>query len=91
MSQLISDTDIKSAEFSNRQNARLTRDSKAVVKLQEMFASGQITGTEEPKAVWLADPVFHAHKLNNFRTCFNNIKKDVYGDKTECKFILCFF
>lgn len=76
MSQLLTEADVKSEDFNNRQNARLTRDSKAVVLIQELIASGKINQSTEPKAVWLSDPIFQAHKLANFRTCFNNIKKE---------------
>ena len=75
---------MKSADFNSRQNTRLTRDSKAVVRLQELFAAGKIDHSTEPKATWLSDSVFTAHKLANFRTCFNNMKKDSsLGGNTE--------
>lgn len=85
MSQPLSDAQIKAHEFTARQNSRLTRDSQAVVKLTALFSDGKIAPGTEPKAVWLSDPVFHVHKLHNFRTCFNNIRKEVMDGKSEGK------
>ena len=81
MSQLPSEKQMKEHEFNSRQNSRLTRDSQAVVKLIEGFANGSISTSSEPKTVWTSDPVFSAHKLNNFRTCFNNIRKEFMDQK----------
>ena len=83
MSEQLSDKQLKELEFNKRQNTRLTRDSQAVVKLIEGFTNGSISVTSEPKTVWLSDPVFTAHKLNNFRTCFNNIRKEFQDQKAS--------
>lgn len=55
---------------------RLTKGSKAVKLLRSKFQKGEITGKEDPKLVWQSDDVFKQHKLPNFRTCYNNVKKD---------------
>ena len=87
MSLILSDADVKSEEFCNRQNSRLTRDSKAVVLIQELLASRKITQSTERKTVWLTDPIFQAHKLANFRTCFNNIKREANMSTPEGTFL----
>lgn len=47
----------------------------AVKLLRTKFVNGEITGRENPKAVWEAEPVFQKHKLTNFRACYNNMKR----------------
>lgn len=86
MSQPLSDTQLKAHQFNSRQNNRLTRDSQAVVKRIALFSDGKISASAEAKAVWLSDPVFQAHKLHNFRTCYNNIRKDFMEGKPESIF-----
>lgn len=56
---------------------RLTKGSKAVRILRGKFENGAISGQEDPKSVWLSDPVFQGHKLSNFRTFYHNIKKEM--------------
>ena len=86
MAEIMTDSQLKEREFDNRQNNRLSQDSKAVVRLVELFANGTVSSKSEPKAVWLSVPTFQIHKLNNFRTCFNNIRKDYLTDKISGNF-----
>lgn len=83
MAELLTEAEIKSQNFQSRQNTRLTQDSKAVVRLTELMSNGTITGSEEPKKVWLSDPIFTTHKLANFRTCFNNMRNFFCESATE--------
>lgn len=48
--------------------------SKAVKLLRKKLCDGDIPPTDNPKSVWKSDPVFMAHKLDNFKTKFNKIK-----------------
>lgn len=76
MAQLIDPSKQREYEINNMKNPRLTRDSAASVKLREWLSTGKLTGEEEPKEVWLMDPLFMNHKLANFRTCYNNSRKE---------------
>lgn len=83
MTHLMYQSEMDEHKFNNRPNNRLSKDSQAVVKLYDLFAKGIINGSEEPKSVWQSDPIFQVHKLNNFRTCYNNIRREVMGNKRE--------
>ncbi|MEM6687231.1 MAG: hypothetical protein AAF617_15725 [Bacteroidota bacterium] len=74
MATILTDSEIKENLLDMAPNNRLTKDSKAVVLLRQKLADGTIKGTEDPKQVWLSEPIFMEHKLNNFRTCYNNIR-----------------
>lgn len=85
MSQLCQ-SDLNQKEFNLRQNTRFKKDLKAVVKLYEMFARGELNGTEEIKKHLAVLPIFQAHNLNNFCICFNNIRTDINGPKWKVSF-----
>lgn len=68
---------------------KLTESSQAVKILRAKFRTGEVTGKEKPKAVWESDPAFQKHRLNNFRTCFNKIKKQLEDEGTFF-FVLAF-
>lgn len=38
---------------------------------------GEITGQDDPKIVWESEPAFQLHKLNKFRACYNNLRKEL--------------
>lgn len=62
------------------QKQKLTESSKAVRLLRSKFRSGEVTGQELPKSVWESEPSFMDHKLNNFRTKFHKIRKELEGE-----------
>lgn len=53
-------------------NARLTKTSATVYKLNKKIGKGILDELEDPKSVLLSDPVFQNQKLANFRTCYHN-------------------
>lgn len=66
--------------------AKLTKNSAAVVVLRDKLESGEILGSEDPKKVWLSHATFQQHNLENFRTFYNNIRKEVDAKKSDtCK------
>lgn len=79
-------------------SAVLSKNSEAVIRLHEKFESGELSGDETPKQVWLSDTAFQRHKLDNFRTCYNNMKFKFQniGDNSKfqlkliliCKFVI---
>ena len=74
---------IKSSMLPPTLSMTLSKNSPAVAKLHEKFSSGQLTGKEQPKDVWLSDPIFQQHKLENFRTCYNKVKKEYSTNSTN--------
>ena len=54
---------------------KLTAKSPARQILASKFRSGEITENEDLKDVWLSEPIFQHHKLNNFRKHYNNERK----------------
>lgn len=67
---------------------RLTKTSRAVKLLRSKFETGEVTGREDPKEFWQSEVVFQEHKLTNFRTCYNNIRKDFEGQHGKLLFCL---
>ena len=55
---------------------KLTAKSPAKQLLIRKLLSGEITGKEEPKTVWESDPIFKQHKMNTFRTHYNQLRKN---------------
>lgn len=58
----------------------INKDSTVAVKLREKCASGELKGMRQPKKVWMFDSTFEQHKLENFRTFYNKIKKEYSGN-----------
>lgn len=56
-----------------------SKGSPAVVKVRQKLASGEHIVQEQPKDVLMLDSVFQEHELENFRTCYNKIKKAFNG------------
>lgn len=83
MSKILTAEEKQKDDFEGLQNSRLTKSSKAVSLLYSMFESGQLGKNSDPKPVWLSNPVFMNHKIQNFRTCFNNIKKEIFGQTVD--------
>lgn len=54
---------------------KLTAKSQAKQPLASKFRGRQMTGYVDPKDVWLSDPILQQHKLNNFRTHYNDERK----------------
>ena len=54
---------------------KLTKNSLAVKTLNSMLSSGELSGTDNPKSVWESNHLFKSHKLPNFRTCYNRLRK----------------
>lgn len=63
---------------------RLTINSKAMILLKKKFENGDISAEDTPKSIWGSELVFMEHKLDNFRTRFNKLKKEFFID--SCKF-----
>lgn len=64
--------------FSNMTGTpRLTKNSRARQVLKEKLEKGDLDGSEAPKTVWASDPLFKAHTLDAFRTCYNNVKSEL--------------
>lgn len=57
---------------------KLTVNSKAMVLLRKKFESEEISRNDDPKSVWSQEPLFSVHKLDNFRTRFNKLKKEYF-------------
>ena len=70
---------------------RLTKSSDAVIKLREKLERGELKGTEDPKQVWLSEPLFQMHKIENFRTCWNNLKKEFKNSNSVGMFFSQYF
>ena len=86
MSRVLTSEEISNYNFTMLQNNRLTKDSAAVAKLIEKFEKGEIKGTEDPKSVFLSDPLFQQHKLANFRTFYHNTRAKFGNNQSESKF-----
>lgn len=61
---------------------RLTRGCKAGMLLLAKLRSGELSGTEKPKAVHISDAEFQKYSLTKFRTFYNRLKKDLGSSKT---------
>lgn len=72
-------------------NEMLTKSSKAVILLYKKFCTGEISITDNAKAVWGSNPVYQVHKLDNFRTNFNRIKSEKDGSHGNQYPILDFY
>lgn len=83
MSQLLTEEDKARGDFDGLQNSRLTKGSKAVSLLYSLFQSGKLGRDSEPKPIWLSNPLFMNHKIQNFRTCFNNVKKEFFSNSVN--------
>lgn len=55
---------------------KLTANSPARLLLLQKFLNGDIRGDEDPKEVWQSEDVFMEHKLSNFRTHYNNMRRN---------------
>jgi len=60
---------------------RLTKKSPAVMLLRSKLESGELSGTEEPRFVRDSDSAFKQYSLNAFRTCYNNLRKELFNGK----------
>lgn len=59
---------------------QLCESSKAVKLLRSKFQTGELNGIELPKTMRELEELFKEHPLNNFRTCFNKIKKQLQSE-----------
>ena len=69
---------------------QLTRSSKAGMLLLAKFRSGDINGTEKPKAVHSSDTEFQKKSLTNFRAFYNRMKKEISTAGTVPFLNFCF-
>jgi len=67
---------------------KLTETSKAVVLLRRKFANGEIGHRSRAQQVHESNEAFKEHKLDNFRTKFNKLKKE-YLVEDEGSLWLC--
>lgn len=56
--------------------SKLSKNSPAVKLLRSKFDRGLVTPDMTPADVRETEPLFKAHKPTNWRTCFNNMKKE---------------
>ena len=72
---------------------KLTRNSEAVQLLLSKFESGLISKDADARSVWESEIIVKRHNLPNFRTCFNNMRKEFFppaGKLQSNTCILCF-
>ena len=55
---------------------KLKAKSPARLLLAKKFLSGEILGQEDPKEVRESEEAFRQHKLRNFRTHYNKMRKE---------------
>lgn len=67
---------------------KLTANSAARKLLVQEFANGEITGDEDPKDVWESDSIFQQHKLSNFRTHYNNLRRNRVAQSDGIYFLI---
>lgn len=73
---------LSTSSYSQRimaEDKKLTKKSDAVRYLHSLFEKKIITGKEDPKAVFLMSSLFQRHKLSNFRTCYNQIRREFFN------------
>jgi len=56
--------------------SKLTAKSPARLLLRQKFDDRHLTGDEDPKDVWESEALFKEHKLENFRTHYNRMRKE---------------
>ena len=88
MSELLTEHEIQISMASPNRPNQLSKNSEAVRLLREKFECNEITGDETPKQAWLMDPLFQQYKLENFRTCYNNMKKEYQSGSSNCQYYL---
>lgn len=57
------------------QKKKLTKNSRSVQLRSEKLPDGSIAYDTNPKRIWESEAILRAHKLTNFRTCLNNLRK----------------
>lgn len=67
-------------------SSRLTKKSRAVQVLREKFENGDISDSSTPNEIWETDPLFRAHTLNHFRTCFNSVRTEYKADSGTLRY-----
>lgn len=60
---------------------RMDESSAAVKKLRKMFQEKKITKHSAPVEIYEQHECFKSHKLDNFRTKLNKLKKEYLGGK----------
>ena len=68
----------------------MSKNSEAIKLLRHMFSNGQINDSDTPKSVYESSDVFQKHKLSNFRTHFNSMRKE-YKPNEGMFLFLCTF
>jgi hypothetical protein len=56
---------------------RFTKTTQAYAKLKEMFEDKLISPTDKPGTIRDKDPLFSAFTYNQFRSQFNNLRKQM--------------
>lgn len=69
---------------------RLVSNSKAVLLLRQKFESGEITVDDDTKSVWLQEAVFKEHNLDNYRTRFNKLEKEILIENEKSYYVYLF-
>lgn len=59
---------------------RLLPNNPVVQLLKSKMESGEIQKNTKPSVVHKSDPRFHQYELTRFRTCYNNLKLEVYAN-----------
>lgn len=62
---------------------KLTATSPAVQLLQQKFEKGEVQQSTDPKSIWESENIFQEHKLDNFRTCVNRLKRFYFDHNGE--------
>jgi len=71
---------------------KLSEPSRAVRSLRKKFATREIPPDANPKQIHESNDLVKWHKLDNFRTRFNKLKAQYYGNgKGMLKFLFCCF
>lgn len=69
---------------------RLVPNNPVVQLLRSRMLSGEIRKGEKPAKVHKSDPQFEQYDINRFRTCYNNLKDELY-DYESGMYIFLFF
>lgn len=66
---------------------RLVPNNPVVQLLRSRMLSGEIRKNEKPAVVHKSDPQFTQYQLDRFRTCYNNLKDELYDDDGKLNII----
>lgn len=59
---------------------RLVPSNPVVQLLRSRLESGEISKKEKPSVAHKSDPLFSQYDLARFRTCFNNLRDELFTD-----------